>query len=427
MIEFLLIILQIVFIIFFFNFSIYEIYNKINIKYFDLFETMSVNILFILNFFLFLSILNLKINFIFWPVFILTCFGILKNFENKQIILKNNVNFIIIFIIISFVISIDLATSIDLGWDVKFFGFLKTLNYYQNNNLENLNNLIINDYPHLGNLVWSIFWKFPLNYSEYFGRISFIVIYITSIFAFYGNLKINKASKLIFIFLTISITYEYSLISGLQEILVFSLIVIASKFAYYLILEKNNLNKEKLLIFIILCTNAVCWIKNEGLILMLILNFSLLFTKIDLNLKKKLVIGTFFIILLRTLYFVYFKINLDSSDFENTLYSSNFSFIKIINDIKLISFYIAVYLTEIPIYLITLPLILWIFLTKNNNKMINRFILIFLSLNILFVFVSFAFNETNVEWQVRVALKRVIFESAGFYLLPILQIINKKI
>jgi len=38
MIEFLLIILQIVFIILFFNFSIYEIYNTINIKYFDLFE-----------------------------------------------------------------------------------------------------------------------------------------------------------------------------------------------------------------------------------------------------------------------------------------------------------------------------------------------------------------------------------------------------
>ena len=425
MIEFFLITLQIIFIIFFFNFSVYEIFNQINIKYFDLFEVMSVNILFILNFFLFLSIMNLTINFIFWPVFILTFFSLFKNFKNKKFLIIKNINLIIIFFIISFVISINLAANIDIGWDVKYFGFIKTLNYYQNNNLINLNSLPINDYPHLGNLIWSIFWKFPLNYSEYFGRISYIIIYLTSIFAFFSSLKVDKITKLIFILLTISITYEYSLISGLQEILIFSLILIAAKFAYYLILENDKINQDKLLIYILFITNAVCWIKNEGLIFMLILNFALLFTKISLGLKKKLIFGSCIILFLRVLYFFYFKIGLDSSDFDRTFNIDTFNILKLVSDIKTISFYIIVYLMETPIYLMTIPLILWIFMINNKNKMINKFILIFLILNVSFIFFSFAFNETNVEWQARVALKRVIFETAGFYLLPILQIINK--
>ena len=115
---------------------------------------------------------------------------------------------------------------------------------------------------HLGNLIWSLFWKFPFNYNEYFGRIIYVIIYLILIFGFFFNLKINKIKKLIFILLTIIITYEYALISGLQEILIFSLILIASKFAYYLFSEKNIINQTNLIFYILLITNACCWIKN---------------------------------------------------------------------------------------------------------------------------------------------------------------------
>ena len=81
---------------------------------------------------------------------------------------------------------------------------------------------------------------------------------------------------------------------------------------------------------------------------------------------------------------------------------------------------------EIPIYLFSIPLVFWIFFYKNKNYHINKFIFLFAVFNILFLIFAFLFNVDNVEWQVRVGLKRVMFETAGFYLLPILQILDNK-
>jgi len=234
--ELLLILLQISFIIFLFNYSIYSAVDKWQVKYFNVFEIFSINIVFFLNILLFLSLVNLSINSIFFIMLLISVFCITKNY--KKINIKKDFYYILFFIIIAFLITIDLASSLDLGWDVKYFYYQKTLNFYQNNNLSNLRNLIIPDYPHIGALVWSLFWKYPFNYSEYFGRIAYILIYLSSIFTFFYSLKIKHLIKVTLIFLTIIITYDYSLISGLQEILVFSLVLIASKFAYYLFIEK---------------------------------------------------------------------------------------------------------------------------------------------------------------------------------------------
>ena len=356
----------------------------------------------------------------------MTLLGFVKDIKNKKSELIKNINFIIIFFILSFIISIDLASSIDLGWDAKIFGFFKTLNFYQNNNLGNLINLNVKDYPHLGNFLWSLLWKFPFNYNEYFGRISFVVIYLISIFSFYYDLKINKTAKLIFIFLTILITYEYSLISGLQEILIFSLILMASKFAFLLLFEKNTINQTKLIFYILLITNAACWIKNEGLIFMLIFNFSLLFTNIKNNAKIQLIAGSLLVLLIRAFYLFYLKIDFESFEFASTFLLSNLNFLEMINDLKIIIFYLAVYLIEIPIYLFSIPLVFCIFFYKNKNYTITKFIILFAVLNVLFLIFAFLFTVDNVEWQVRVGLKRVMFETAGFYLLSILQILNNK-
>ena len=70
-------------------------------------------------------------------------------------------------------------------------GFLKTLNFYQHNNVENLKNLNVRDYPHLGSLPMALYiGNFPFNYNEYFGRMSYVVIYLVSIFTFYFDLKV---------------------------------------------------------------------------------------------------------------------------------------------------------------------------------------------------------------------------------------------
>ena len=427
MTEIALIILQILFIIFIFNFFIYEATNKTQIKYFKIFDTMSLNIIFLLNLLLFLSLLNITLNYIFTIVLLLTILSFIRSFAVKiSEIIKNKI-FIISLLILSFVISIDLASTIDLGYDAKIFGFFKTLNFYQDNSVDNLTNLEVRDYPHLGGLLWSLYWKFPFNYSEYFGRMSYVVIYLISIFTFYIDLKINKISKLILIFLTVLLTYEYSLISGLQEILVFSLILMATKFAFLTFYEKNTNNQNKLIFYILLITNASCWIKNEGLILMLIFNFSLLLVHTRKNVKIQLIAGSLLIITLRALYLYYHGIDFESSQFESTFLLTNYSLLGVVNDLKVIIFYLIVYMIEIPIYLLFIPMMIWLFLLNNKNSKnsnIYDFIILFGILNLLFVIFSFLFNMSDVEWQVRVGLKRVMFETAGFYLLPLLLIIS---
>jgi len=426
--EIALIILQVLFITFIFNFSLYEITKKIQIKYFNLFDVMSVNIILLLNLLLFLSLINITLNYIFTLVLFFTILSFIGNFNIKiSDIIKNKI-FIISLLILSFIISIDLASTIDLGWDAKIFGFLKTLNFYQHNNVENLKNLNVRDYPHLGSLLWSLYWKFPFNYNEYFGRMSYVVIYLVSIFTFYFDLKINRVSKLILIFLTVLLTYEYSLISGLQEILIFSLILIATKFAYLAFNEKDKNNQNNLILYILLITNAVCWIKNEGLILMLIFNFSLFLIHIAKNIKIQLATGSLLVIAIRAIYLFYQEIDFESSEFQSTFSLTDFSLVGIFNDLKIMIFYIGVYSLEIPIYLFFIPMIIWLFLQKDKNNKVFNFIILFGILNFLFLIFAFLFNMTDVEWAARVSLKRVMFESAGFYLLPLLIIVspNKK-
>ncbi|MDB4082168.1 hypothetical protein N9500_04520 [Candidatus Pelagibacter sp.] len=422
--EIALIILQILFIIFIFNFSIYEVTKKIKIKYFNLFDSMSVNIILLLNILLFLSLINITLNYLFLIVLLCTIFSFIKNFNTKIYDIIKNKIFIISLLILSFIISIDLASTIDLGWDAKIFGFFKTLNFYQQNDVQNLKNLNVRDYPHLGGLLWALYWKFPFNYNEYFGRISYILIYLVSIFTFYFDLKLNKLHKIILIFLTIFLSYEYSLVSGLQEILVFSLILIATKFVYLIFHEKNLNNQNNLIFYILLITNAVCWIKNEGLILMLIFNFSLFLIDIRKNIKIRLAIGSLLIIAVRALYLFNQEINFESSEFENTFSLTGLSLVEIFNDLKIMIFYMGVYCLEIPIYLFFIPMIIWLFFYKNKNNDIFRFIILFGIINFLFLIFAFLFNMTDVEWAARVSLKRVMFESAGFYLLPLLLIIN---
>ena len=118
------------------------------------------------------------------------------------------------------------------------------------------------------------------------------------------------------------------------------------------------------------------------------------------------------------------EINFESSEFENTFSLTGLSLVEIFNDLKIMIFYMGVYCLEIPIYLFFIPMIIWLFFYKNKNNDIFRFIILFGIINFLFLIFAFLFNMTDVEWAARVSLKRVMFESAGFYLLPLLLIIN---
>ena len=154
------------------------------------------------------------------------------------------------------------------------FLVFKTINFFQENSLVNLDKLPATDYPHLGTYVWSFFWKFPFNNYEYLGRIFYIFFYVICIFSFCELFKTNNVNKFILSSLIILMTYNHELFSGNQEILVFSLVLITTKLCHQ-ILNNQKENQYLNIILILLSFNAALWIKNEGFFLVGFILFSL--------------------------------------------------------------------------------------------------------------------------------------------------------
>jgi len=53
------------------------------------------------------------------------------------------------------------------------------------------------------------------------------------------------------------------------------------------------------------------------------------------------------------------------------------------------------------------------------------YIFFFSLLNFLFIIVAFLFAMQDVEWQSKVGMKRVLFETSGFYLISLLYLTKK--
>jgi len=320
-------------------------------------------------------------------------------------------------------LSVDLADQIYFSWDTKSNWFFKTLNFYQNQNIENLKFFNNFDYPHLGPFIWSFFWKFPHGEFEYLGRIFYIFIYLLSILSATNCLKVENLQKAIFAILIISLTYNYELFSGLQDILIFSLILLFVRFTF-LIFEKTNKPNNFLLILVLLAIfNLLCWTKNEGVFYGFFLFFALFFTfnlsKLD---KKFIIIGTILILLTRVLLFKYHDTELDSGYFQMRE-TVSFDIILLIQKLKTITFYSLIYISQNPVYFITIPILLYI-LYKHPRKNIINFIVLFLILNFVFIYLTYMFKMNEVELLIKASMKRVIFQTSGFYFLIIIIYIN---
>ena len=216
---------QILFILFIISFPVIILNNNSKSKFyeFSLIDKLCINLIFLINVLFFASILNINSKYILYLYLFLIIFLYFFNF--KKINFKNikiNYYFLILLLFI-ILISIDIAHELYFAWDTKSFWFFKTLNFYQNQKFENLKNFPISDWPHLGAYIWSFFWKFPFSGYEYFGRITYAFIYVLSIFSITEILKVSTYQKIIFAILFISLTYNYELFSGLQDIMVFHL------------------------------------------------------------------------------------------------------------------------------------------------------------------------------------------------------------
>ena len=123
-----LIFLQVLFISIIFSNSFLQLNKKNSINSLGLFEKTTMNLILILNIFLLISLTNRDLKFLYLIFFFLTFLIFLINsIKNYRVYLFNI--FFLLLILLTFLISIDLANNLFLGWDAKFFWFLKSLNF----------------------------------------------------------------------------------------------------------------------------------------------------------------------------------------------------------------------------------------------------------------------------------------------------------
>ena len=437
MIEFLQIILS--FFLFFLMITVpINVFNSkllINKNYFNL-DIASFNLILNCNILLFLSILPISLDsynlfYIFLYIFIFIYIYFIQNYNFN--LYKNFIQSLSIFFVIFLIISTNVAIELNLGWDAKFFYYIKALFFIENQNFADLSNFIYNAYhPHLGSFFWAFFSNLMPIKFEYFGRLFYVFMLCFSIFyACHNNLKDKFVSNIIFI-LIILFFYKYERFSGLQEILIFSFLVILSKY-FSLLKDSKNLYY---VFFIILGSNLIIWFKTEGivysLILILLLNYSNQISK-----KIKIYINIFYvsIIIIKIIIYKSFDVTLAETLFSaHTVphyyldYILNLDFEFIIYKFKYIIPYFFYY-ALINVFFISGIIILFTlnFQKKNDNyiKLLN-FYFIF---NIIFIFSAYLFRDMEIEHSIRTTMERIIFTSSGFYVFLIIDFfkrLNKK-
>ena len=425
MIEIFNIIIQILFsfLIISFPINLFQNNSKLKILSIEIIDKLAINLVFFVNFLLIVSLLSLNISyvFIFYIVLIILSYSInFKKINYKK--LQFNYYLLLIFIF-TFLISIDLAHELYFSWDTSSNWYFKTLNFFQDKNLANLKNFNNDDYPHLGGYIWSFFWKFPIGQYEYLGRIFYIFIYVISVFSLINCLNIEKLQKIIFSILFISLTYKYTLFSGLQDVLIFSFMILAARFIYLFYDKKSKFNPTHLIFIILGLVNIIFWLKNEGVFYGFFILFCLLIvshlSKIN---KLYIIIGSLTFILLRVFVFNYYNIELhdDYFEFKKTF---SFEFIEIINNIKIITFYLLINVTRNLLYLICIPLLFYI-AVKYDIKNITKFVSYFFILNLIFIYATYLFKMDDVELLITAGMDRVIFQTSGIYFLIVIVFVN---
>ena len=200
---------------------------------------------------------------------------------------------------------------------------------------------------------------------------------------------------------------------------------------------KNNISKSFInfysIIILLLLLNSI-WIKNEAIF------FSFISIFLILCLPKKSFLfksGIFFsFILLIILKFFIFKtiglslvIQQHAYEYFDILHLVSYlSFDRIL----VISKYFFFGLASNLLYLISIPIMLFLFVYK-KNKIDLTYYFASLILNFLLILSFYIFSSTSavgmvpavpIEWMLKASIERVLFEVLGIYIIPIVIFIN---
>ena len=393
--------------------------QKIKIK------IINLNLILNFNFLLFFSLLDFQIKnyqlFYIIILFLFFFFSLIYTKINLFFLFKKYITKILILYFSFFILAVNIAVNLNLGWDAKYFYFIKSLFFFEGLSFNNLTNFEPNKWhPHLGSYVWAFFWSLPLFELEYFGRLSYIYIFCFSIY--YITRNTNELYIASFLYFTLLVLlFKYERFSGLQEILIFSFLTISSKILYQLNFKKNLID----LVSIVLIANLFLWIKAEGAIYGLIIILISLFNK-NILFYEKITIFFSFIILIIFKYYIYylnnFEINAQPYHFD---YLLNLNLQDYLYRLIKIILYLGYYSFKNPIFLTGVIFTVLIAFLKIEKIKIKNFIL-YLILNTTFIFTAYLFRDLEIIYSLRTTLERIVFTSSGFYVYLIVLLIYKK-
>jgi len=431
MIEIANIVLQIFifFIIFSFPFNKIIINNFLNLsdKNFGFFDYHAINIIFFFYSCLIISFLNIDNKLFFKVYFCISLIFVLLNinFYYHQIRKEKFILFILFFIII-FSIFIFMGQNLRLEWDGHIW-ISKALVFFKNEPISKLNETLHGDYPHLGPYLWALFWNNSFLGLEYFGRFYYVYLYVVSIFLILkiSNIK-NDYVNIFLIFFFILLTFEPYYFGGYQEYLIFSTLIIASRYIYiYNLTDKKNI---KLIFLILLILYINCWFKNEGKLYFIIFSSTFIYLA-NIQKYEKL----FFIFLIIFLILIQ---NILQNYLINTGFSVQLDYLinvlKYFNDIQLlliklfkISLNFMIVFIKHPLWIIIfLSTLIQVFLLKKIDPN-TKYFSICLGLNLFSIMGIYA-TTNNIDLILKVTLDRVLFQTSGFYLVIFISLLNNK-
>lgn len=411
------------------QFGLLQIENnsKIKLNFFDI-NQLSFYFLISLNFIFLSSIFNFDKNFFFYFLLVLSLFSIL-NFlikkKNKFIISINKpliLLFLIIFLLLSFQISHDLFFS----HDVRLYWFEKVLLFY-NDMFVTDDQTIKPEYPHFGTYLWSFFWiNSPLD-IEYFGRLSYLFIYLISIFYIFE--KINFGSifiKFYLILVVLFFTFQVKYFDGRQDILIFAFNLLIFGYLYEIINCKSKDKKNFVSLYLLI--NLIIWTKTDGLLYILV--YGIIFAIFLKGKSKYFSISVLIVILFFKLFFYYYY-NLSANP-SKQMFDEN-----TLNILLNIDFFYRTYeiffwfiLNIIRNPLLLLSMLVLIFIFYSNKKTFIQFSYLYLIFVLLVLGIYLTFLPTKYDFPFAMigSFDRIIQQFSGIFLIPVLKFFeNKKI
>jgi hypothetical protein len=346
--------------------------------------------------------------------------------KNYLFFLKKNLYLFIFYSILSFSFFVSIAFYPILSWDAAVHWIYKALNYYQSETYENLKNVPMNYYPHLGGFMWFYFWKNSFLQLEYFGRFFFSFIFLIAIFSLFEYLseRFKLSEKIILILIFSYLCKDNFLFGGYQEYFVFFLLYVFSRFFLFSKNSKNNLDKN-ILSFFLLCTSfLILWTKQEGFFYFFILNIifllhsdSLFRFKIFYFLLCAMLISIF--VLIKINYFG--QLNFNEDILRKELLSSFYPTV-LAQKFLLISKYIIISFIKYPIWIVIIASVIILYKKNYFNK--NRFYLTYFFLIFSLLYLIYFQTKMNIEELLPLTLSRLIFQCSGFLVPITLECIN---